>query len=206
MHKELFPLLNAYLDGELHGLRLTEMERHLETCEICRNELNELRRVSELLRNAPAPQFTPAERFSSNLVLRLPRRDGPSQSRSFAPASRWLVPAGLLGVWFFLQATFTLINLVHVADLSGLLATSSPWLSTGSTQTAWFAATTDLLGGQLGAGASTILSTLNGLNVFGLDLFEGLLWQAGLLLTGLAWYVFRQIRGGTSPSKIDIKA
>lgn len=206
MHEDLFPLLNAYLDGELHGLRLNEMERHLKTCEICRNELNELRRISELLRNAPAPQFTPAERFTSNLILRLPRRDGPSKNRSFAQPSWWLVPAGLLGVWFFLQATFTLTNLVHVADLSGLLAQAAPWLSAGSTQTAWFAATTDLFGGHMSAGASTILSTLNGLNIFGLDLFEGLLWQAGLLLAGLAWYVFRQLRGGTSPSKIDIKA
>ncbi len=205
MHKDLFPLLNAYLDGELHGTRLGEMERHLASCEICRNELTELRRLSQLLRAAPSPEFTPADRFVSKLVLRLPRRAVRTPTRSAAQPSWWLVPAGLIFLWFFLQAAFTLTNLVHVADLSGLLGPSVPWLSAGAPQTAWFAATTDLFGGSLSGGARTILSTLNGFEIFGLDLFQGLLWQAGLLLAGLAWFVLRQARGGTAPMKTEIK-
>ena len=49
MHEEMRTLLNAYLDGELHGRRLREMETHLAACADCRDELKELRLVSELL-------------------------------------------------------------------------------------------------------------------------------------------------------------
>ena len=42
MHEQMRPLLNAYLDGELHGKRLLEMKAHLVSCESCRNELNDL--------------------------------------------------------------------------------------------------------------------------------------------------------------------
>ena len=55
MHEDMRALLNAYLDGELHGTRLREMELHLSGCEACRNELKELRLVSDLLQAAPDP-------------------------------------------------------------------------------------------------------------------------------------------------------
>ncbi len=35
MHEEMRALLNAYLDGELQGRRLREMETHLESCAEC---------------------------------------------------------------------------------------------------------------------------------------------------------------------------
>ncbi|MEW5941843.1 MAG: zf-HC2 domain-containing protein [Chloroflexota bacterium] len=203
MHKELFPLLNAYLDGELHGTRLREMERHLDSCEICRTELTELRLVSDLLRAAPSPAFTPADRFASNLTLNLPRHPQRSQPRNLAPLTWWLVPVGLLGLWFFLQTVFTLTNVVHVANLSGLLGQSAPWLTESPTQTAWFAVTSNLLGAQLSGGEQSALSMLNGINVFGLDLFQSLLWRAGILMAGLAWLVFWQGWRETSPMKIE---
>ena len=74
MHDDMRALLNAYLDGELNGTRLQELDLHLAGCEACREELKELRLVSELLQAAPAPEFMPAGRFASNLVLRLPRQ------------------------------------------------------------------------------------------------------------------------------------
>ena len=33
MHEDMRTLLNGYLDGELHGARLQEMQRHLTMCE-----------------------------------------------------------------------------------------------------------------------------------------------------------------------------
>ena len=42
MHKDMHPLLNAYLDGELQGTRLQEFKNHLASCEICQGELKEL--------------------------------------------------------------------------------------------------------------------------------------------------------------------
>ena len=55
MHEDMRALLNAYLDGELHGTRLQEMKLHLSACEACRNELKELRLVSDLLTGRPRP-------------------------------------------------------------------------------------------------------------------------------------------------------
>ncbi len=73
MHEDMRKLLNAYLDGELHGRRLLEMQAHLASCEACQIELKELRLVSDLLQASSAPEALPAERFVSQLTLSLPR-------------------------------------------------------------------------------------------------------------------------------------
>ncbi len=75
MCENMHALLNAYLDGELHGQRLLEVEKHLVSCAACRNDLQELRTVSDLLRAAPAPAFLPVERFVAQLILRLNAQD-----------------------------------------------------------------------------------------------------------------------------------
>jgi len=205
MHKNLFPLLNAYLDGELRGTRLRDMERHLADCEICQKELTELRRVSDLLRAAPSPEFTPVERFASNLALSLPRRTVQSQPKNSPSWIWWLVPVGLIGLLFFVQTAFTLTNIVHVANLSGLLGNLAPILSEGSTQTAWFAVTSNVFGANLSSGEHSTLSMLNGIDIFGSDFLQGLFWQAGILLAGLAWFVFWRTRHDSLPVKTETK-
>jgi hypothetical protein len=203
MHKDLFPLLNAYLDGELHGARLRDMERHLGECEICRNELTDLRRVSNLLRAAPSPAFTPADRFASNLTLSLPRRPQRSQPHSASTWVWWLVPAGLIGLLFFVQTVFAMTNLIHVADITGLLGQTAPWLREGSTQTVWFAATNTVFGAHLTGTEQTTLSALNGLEVFGVNVFQRLFWQAAILVAGLIWFGIGQARREAMPVKIE---
>lgn len=47
--------LAAYQDGQLRGRRLQYTERHLDRCARCRAELEELRRVTHLLRALPPP-------------------------------------------------------------------------------------------------------------------------------------------------------
>ena len=42
--------LGAYLDGELRGLRLRQVESHLAECSVCHSELESLRNLSALLR------------------------------------------------------------------------------------------------------------------------------------------------------------
>ncbi len=74
MHEDMHSLLNAYLDGELHGRSLHEMETHLASCGDCQDELRELRQVSELLQADPVTDALPVERFVSQMTLRLPRR------------------------------------------------------------------------------------------------------------------------------------
>ena len=47
--------LNAFLDGELNGLRLRQVQDHLVSCAACRAELEELQRLSQMLKEAPSP-------------------------------------------------------------------------------------------------------------------------------------------------------
>jgi len=201
MHEEMRELLNAYLDGELHGWRLQEMETHLASCEACRNELRELRLVSNMLQADPVPEFTSTERFVSQLTLNLPRhplRDRPPQPGSLA---WWLVPAGLLGAWFFVQTVFTLTDMVTAANMTGLLGHAASWLTSGR-ETIWFSTATSLFGGQA-AGAQPTLSLLNDVSVFGTNLLSGFLWQAAIVLLYWAWLFIWWLRGSRRPMKIQ---
>ena len=185
MHEDMLPLLNAYLDDELHGNRLRELELHLSGCETCRNDLKELRLVSARLQAAPTPEFMPAGRFSANLVLSLPRRrlgEPPAQPGAEA---WWLVPAGILAAWFFVQTVFTLTDALTAAQMTGLLGQAARWLK-GGQETIWFAAVTSLFGSQVGA-AQPELSLMNTLNVFGVHLLDGFLWQALIVLLYWTW-------------------
>jgi anti-sigma factor RsiW len=74
--------LNAYLDGELRGARMGQVESHLTECAECRAELDDLRGLFTLLREtSPAGEFISTERFVSNLTLSLPRQPEHSQPR-----------------------------------------------------------------------------------------------------------------------------
>lgn len=185
MHENVRALLNAYLDGELHGTRLQEIKNHLYVCEACRNELKELRLVSDLLKASLSPEFMPAERFASNLALRLPRRNVRDLPQKPTSQTWWLVPAGLLAAWFFVQTVFTLSGVVNAAQITGLLGQAAKWLG-GGQETIWFAAETGLFGSQAG-GAQSELSLLNTLNVYGAHLLDGFLWQALIVLLYWGW-------------------
>ena len=145
MHEDMRALLNAYLDGELRGTRLMEMKVHLAGCEACRNELKELRLVSDLLQAAPDPEFIPAARFASNLALTLPRRNMHGLPPKPGSLAWWLVPAGILAAWYFFQTIFTLTGAFTAVQMTGLLGQAARWLSSGQ-ETIWFAAVTGLFG------------------------------------------------------------
>ena len=60
-HSRAQDRLGDYLDGELTGAELEEIEQHLETCEECRTELASLRETLSMLSGLkkldPAPDF-----------------------------------------------------------------------------------------------------------------------------------------------------
>ena len=195
MHEDMRALLSAYLDGELHGTRLLEMKLHLSACESCRNELKELRLVSDLLQAAPDPEFMPAGRFASNLMLTLPRRtmrDLPPKPGSLV---WWLVPGVLLAAWVFVQTVFTLTGAVTAAQISGLLGS-------GGQETIWFAAVTSLFGSQA-APAQPALSLLNTLTVTGTNLLDGFLWQALIVLLYWGWLSVWWLMRRPRPMKME---
>jgi hypothetical protein len=209
MHENLQNLLNAYLDGELQGRRLQVMQTHLESCKTCQNELKELRLISNLLQTDPMLEFLPVERFVSQLTLRLPRplvepvpphnplRDRPMQSYS---AAWWLMPAGLLGAWFFVQTVFSLTNLIIAMNMTGLLGQVDHWLVNGQVSL-WFITLTSL-SGELTTGMQTALSMLNNMTVFGTNLLSGFLWQAAIVLIYWGWLLTWFHRRGTQPVKV----
>jgi anti-sigma factor RsiW len=201
MHEDMRALLNAYLDGELRGTRLVEMKVHLAGCDACRNELKQLRLVSDLLQAAPLPEFMPAERFASNQGLELPRRTLRGLPPRPGSLAWWLVPAGLLAAWFFVQTVFTLTGALTAAQMSGLLGQAARWLSSGQ-ETVWFVALTSLFGSQA-APAQPALSLLNTLNVTGTNLLDGFLWQALIVLLYWGWLSVWWLMRRPRPMKME---
>ncbi len=201
MHEDMRILLNAFLDGELRGRRLQKMQTHLASCEACQNELKELRLVSNLLQAGAAPEALPTERFVSQLTLSLPRR--PQRDRSLRPGSLtgWLVPAGLLGAWYFVQTVFALTNMITAANMTGLLGNAERWLG-GWQMSIWFSAAANLFGGQA-VGTLPTLSLLNNVSVFGANLLSGFLWQAVIVLFYWAWLFIWWLRRGPRPMKMQ---
>lgn len=60
-HQRAQELLSDYLDGELSGEPLAELEQHLDTCEACQAELDSLRNTLSVLGGLkpaePSPDF-----------------------------------------------------------------------------------------------------------------------------------------------------
>jgi len=197
MNEHVTQWLNAYLDGELHGLRLRQVEAHLDECAACRSELAELRRLSRLLKETPpAGTFTTTERFVANLNLRLGAQQGHSTLQPRPATSLhlkasdlawWLVPVAVLGAWIFIQTVLAVSNLVSVANEAGLLGQAAAWLRGGPQHTDWFLATMSLFGSNLGPSGQATIGWLDRADLFGQDIFVQLVWQAAIALLYWAW-------------------
>ena len=185
MHEVMYPLLNAYLDGELHGTRLQQMETHLASCETCQDELKGLRRVSALLQAAPAPEFRRVDRFVANLALNLPQQPiGENQGKQ-GFFLWWLIPMGLVFDWFFVKAVILLRDIVSVSGTGGIMGGFDGLFSSGAAQPLWMIGLNWISGGQASSGpAFNLLTTLNG---FASGFLSGFLWQAGIGLVYLGW-------------------
>jgi hypothetical protein len=193
-------LLGAYVDGELRGPRLRQVEEHLAHCAACSQELEELRGLSSLLqKSVPMEAFMPADQFAANMVLRLSATGTKLvASRPAAPAPQrkpleflwWLAPAGVLGAWFFLQTVFTVSNVISTANLTGLtslLGNTITVVQNTPQQSLWFSATMGLFGSQIQGNGRQLLDVLNNASLFGSSFAAPLLWQAGIALVYWIW-------------------
>jgi len=134
--------LNAYLDGELNGGRLHQVEEHLAGCEACQAELDSLQGLSAMLHEVPAPDFISNERFVAQVNLRLPqRRSASTASRSLFDIGWWMIPVSLLMIWVFIGTTTIVSEMVSVADNLGLLDKTTASLISTSSDTADVAST-----------------------------------------------------------------
>ena len=140
MSDHILDLLGAYVDGELHGRQLHAVETHLNECDSCRAELQSLQALSNVLKEAPLPEFSSADRFASNVTLRLARRPETSPQRRALEIGWWLVPVGLLVAWIFVNTTIFVSNAVSVASETGLFDGHAAWLTSGTGEADWSAA------------------------------------------------------------------
>lgn len=141
MSNHMHEWLNAYLDGELRGSRLQEAEAHLAECPACRAEFDSLAGISNFLHEVPEPEYMPAERFASQVSLKLPQRQvRPIRNQAFE-IGWWMVPVALLAAWIFINTSFFLSDLISVAGTLGFVNSVSDWLIFGSTAEAYWTAT-----------------------------------------------------------------
>jgi Putative zinc-finger len=192
MSEHITEWLNALLDGELHGPRLRQVQDHLAGCALCRAELDDLSRLSQVLKAAaPAESDLPADRFIAELTLLLPRRDrSASPHRAPENIAWWLVPAGAVAVWALLQAGLSVGGLISTAGAAGLLDGAASWFSSAPHHTAWFSATMSLFGSQLGGNGLSLLDVLDNLSVLRSELTGRLASQAGFGLLYWAGLIF----------------
>lgn len=187
MAEHLHEWLNAYLDGELSAWRRERVEKHLADCPACRAELEALRHLSQVIQQVPLPQeFPSAERFTAQLMLRLPRRPIQPAQRSSWETSWWLVPASLLILWAFTQAVFWLSTGLSTAGLTGLLGQQAAWLTPASQEAGIVTSALHWLGVIPGGSLQQIVGFSES---FGWGLLTQLLIQGGLALLCLGWLV-----------------
>jgi predicted anti-sigma-YlaC factor YlaD len=159
MSKHITEWLNAYLDGELHGSRLQQAEAHLVECEICQAELASLERISGLLHEVPAPEFTSPERFAAQVRLRLPHEQKTIYRKKLLEVGWWMIPVGLLATWVFFSASFLMSDLLSTLNNLGLLGGISDWPIFGSSNQAYWSSTLGQFGVLSGNALDVVAST-----------------------------------------------
>lgn len=176
--------LNAYLDGELQGNRLQQVEEHLTACEVCLAELDSLQSLSGLLHEGPTPEFPSPERFATQVNLLLPqKRTAPPERRLFE-IGWWMIPVGLLVVWVFISTTALLGNAVSTAKNFGILdSTTASFISVPS-ETVEVTSTL----GQFGMLHGNSLQWAETTESFTRGLFPQIVLQVAVAFLYLAWF------------------
>jgi len=186
--------LNAYLDGELKEGQVQQVEAHLVECKACREELESLARLSSLLHEVPAPEFTPPERFAAQVNLRLPRRQMSASRNKILEIGWWMIPVGLLGTWVFIGTSTLVSGMLSTANNLGLMSGLSDWLTFGSMSEAqWSAALGQfgvLSGNSLNWAAATEALTRTSLPQLALNVSIAFLYLGWMAI----WWARRQRR------------
>jgi predicted anti-sigma-YlaC factor YlaD len=133
--------LNAYLDGELRGIRLLQVQEHLDECEYCQKELDSLDGLSGLLQEVPEPEFTTADRFAARVSLRLPHEQKTIYRKKLLEVGWWMAPVGLLVTWAFISTSFLISDLLSTANNLGLLTGIADWSILGSSNQVYWSST-----------------------------------------------------------------
>jgi predicted anti-sigma-YlaC factor YlaD len=183
MSKHVTELLNTYLDGELHGSQLHQVEDHLAECEACQAELKSLESLSSLLHEVPTPDFTPPERFAAQVSLRLPHSKPLTPGRKALEIGWWMIPVGLLAAWVFINTTFLVDDMLSVASNFGLLTGVSDWMAFGTSNAANWSTTL----GQFGVLRGNTLDFAVSTETFTRTSLPQLILHVSIALLYLSW-------------------
>ena len=183
MSKHMTEWLNAYLDGELRGSRLHQVEEHLAECRECRAELQSLQNLSALVREVPAPEFTSSERFAAQVNLRLPHEAPKASKRRVQEVGWWMIPVSLLAIWVFIGTSGLVSDVVSTANEFGLLRNAPAWLVSGSTSAAYWSATLS----QFGILSGDSLEWAEITETFTRNTLPQFIWQVSIALLYLSW-------------------
>lgn len=188
--------LNLYIDGELYGSRLHDVQAHLAECDACLAEWDSLEALSTRLQEVPAPEFSSPERFAAQVSLRLPHRKRTLSRTKILEVGWWMIPVGLVLIWIVINTSFFVYDLASAANNIGLLPDIPRWMSLGPSNAAdWTSAL-----GQIGIlrGDSLVLArfteTLTRMSLPQITL------QASIAFLYLSWIAIwwtRQQRGHT---------
>ncbi|NMB59616.1 MAG: hypothetical protein GYA12_10625 [Chloroflexi bacterium] len=184
--------LGAYMDGELNRQERLEVERHIETCAACREEIQELTRVSNLLHDARLPEFTPANDFKTRLMLQLPRQQVVNRQNG-REKFLWVGPVVALVAFIFLEVTTNLSSILAWAGQFGLMT-----LGGGNpSQMIWFSALKMLPGDLIAVPGLTWLNLVNNAGVLTQQVLVTLAWQtaAAILYWGLFVLAWKKTAG-----------
>ena len=175
--------LNAYLDGELSGSQLQRVDSHLAECEVCQRELKSLEMLSGLLKEVPAPEFIPPERFASQVSLRLPHQRTQDSKKSMLEIGWWMVPVGLSAAWIFVSAFFFVNDLLSMSNSLGLLTSTSDWLAFGLSAEAYWSSRL----GQFGLLSGNSLDLAASTEILARTTLPQITLQVSIALLYLSW-------------------
>jgi hypothetical protein len=123
MNTHVTEWLGAFYDGELTGRRKQQVEDHLSGCRECQVQLEELRKLSALLQEAPQPAAQlSAQRFQQQVKLRMGAAPGRPGWKRALKAGWQIAPLGVVAVWAFGQAALAITAAVLLIGTPGGLS------------------------------------------------------------------------------------
>ncbi|MCE9647088.1 MAG: zf-HC2 domain-containing protein [Chloroflexi bacterium] len=183
MSNHMTEWLNAYLDGELKGGRLHQMETHLAGCLECQAELQSMQNLSSLLHEVPAPEFMSPDRFAAQISLRLPHEHPPVLKRKAQEVGWWMIPVSLMMLWLFLNTSILVSEVVSTANGFGLLSGVPAWVVTNPSAGAIWTGTL----GEFGLLSGNSLQWAEFTEAFTRSRLPQIIWQAAIALLYLSW-------------------
>ena len=175
--------LNAYLDSELHGNRLHQVEEHLAECGACKAELRSLQDLSGLLHKVPTPEFTSPERFATQVNLLLPQKPVTTPRSRLFEIGWWMIPVGLLAAWAFVSTASIVSNMFSAANNFGVVDGANTLLVSNASNTFNWTSTLGQFGFLEGNNLQWFKMTEN----YSRNVIPQFVWQVSVALMYLTW-------------------